>query len=125
MKDLKNEDNQETYKQERLHLRVIDDTIDVLYRPNHKYLIFLKNDKNGRDKVIELATMSREEFKDFLKTVSCLPRLSKDMMLSIKESKEEEWYQGAWKIQTTKLLNELGVENPIEEPIYTSELFDN
>ena len=39
--------NTNVEKMERLHLRIIDNTIDVLYRPNHSYLTFLPNNENG------------------------------------------------------------------------------
>lgn len=124
MENMNVENNTESYKQERLHLRLFEDTIDVLYRPNHNYLLFLNNDEDGRKTLIKLAKMSRDEFKEYLKTITGLHRLTKDMMLSIQNSKAEEWYQGAWKMQTDHLFKELGIENPIEEPIYFSELIN-
>ena len=108
--------------EERLHLRVFDDTIDVLYRPNHNYLIFLENNEEGREKIKELATMSRDEFKIFLKSIPSFTKYTKDMDKDIKNSSLESWYLGAWSLQTKKILEKIGVENPIEKPIYFDEL---
>lgn len=103
---------------ERLHLRIIEDTIDILYRPNHNYIAFVPNDDNGKAEVKRIAQMSREEFCEYLKTRPCLPKLTKEDVLNLKNTKAEEWFLGAWKMQTDNLLKELCVENPIEEPIW-------
>lgn len=103
---------------ERLHLRVSENCIDILYRPNHNYLAFVPNDENGKAEVKRLAEMSREDFAEYLKTRTGLPRLTKTDIPNIKSSKSEEWFLGAWKMQTDKLLEELKISNPIEEPIW-------
>ena len=102
---------------ERLHLRIFDNTIDVLYRPNHNYITFLPNDENGRAEVKRIAKLSREEFEEYLKEKK-FKKVSKSEVDDIKSSKLEEWYQGAWSLQTKKMLEELKVENPIEEPLW-------
>ena len=38
-------------KMERLHLRIVNDTIDILYRPSHEYIAFVPNDENGMAEV--------------------------------------------------------------------------
>lgn len=119
---LENNSNSEEILEERLHLRMFDNTIDVLYRPNHNYLIFLENNEKGREKIKELATMSRDEFKTFLKSIPSFTKYTKDMDKDIKNSSLESWYLGAWSLQTKKILEKIGVENPIEKPIYFDEL---
>ena len=104
---------------ERLHLRVCDDTIDILYRPVHTYIAFFKNDDEGKKKVKELALMTRDEFSNYLeKEVLSYVSVKKDKVANISGTHDEEWWKGAWKVQTDKLLKELGVTNPIEEPIW-------
>lgn len=103
---------------ERLHLRIMDNCIDILYRPNHNYFAFVPNDENGKAEVKRLAEMSRDEFAAYLKNVTGLPSLKKEDIVKIKASKLEEWWNGAWKMQTVKLFDELAIINPIEEPIW-------
>lgn len=112
----------EKTKLERLHIRIVGNTIDVLYRPNHNYLIFLNNDKEGKEKIKELAQMTRDQFVNFLRNIENLPRFTSNDLDSILNSKSEEWYQGAWKHDTEKILKEIGVSNPIEDPIFSNEL---
>lgn len=115
-----------TSRMERLHLRVINGTIDILYRPIHTYINFVPDDDNGRAEVLRLINMSREEFKAYLRTVNGLPRLTKSTVEAAvaSNSDSEKWWKGAWMTQTNKLLAELGVENPIEEPIYLHEVIE-
>ncbi len=108
-----------TISMERLHLRVVDDTIDILYRPVHSYIEFVKNDDEGKERIKKLALMSRDEFSKYLDTeVLSNVSVGKTKVMNLKGTHDEEWFVGAWKVQTDKLLEELGVENPIEEPIW-------
>lgn len=107
-------------RMERLHLRVIENSIDVLYRPTHTYLTFLNNDEEGIKELKRLATMPRDEFAIYLKS-HLHSRLSKSSIEYARNSKLEEWYLNAWKSQTDRLFKEIGIENPIEEVI----LFDD
>lgn len=106
---------------ERLHLRVVNDTIDILYRPTHCYIAFVPNDENGKAEVKRVALMSRDEFIEYLKSSNCFRFNSKKDIESIsRNSSDENWYKGAWSLQTKKLLEELEVSNPIEEVISAS-----
>ena len=102
---------------ERIHLRKVGDTIDILYRPNHEYIAFVSNDDEGLLKVKEFAEMSRDDFKEYLKTVHCFRMPRKADIEAKKNSSDERWYQGAWSKHTTEIFDKLGIKNPIEEPI--------
>lgn len=107
---------------ERLHLRESGDTIDVLYRPLHTYIWFVPNNVDGKARIKELALMSKYDFTKELLKVRGIPQLNKENVLNILNSNAEEWYQKSWKQTTQKILTELCVDNPIEEPIWTTEL---
>ena len=102
---------------ERLHIRVIDNRISILYRPLHNYIAFVNNNEDGRGKVKELCLMSRESFGEYLHSVARLQRVTQNEINTAMNSEKEEWWKKAWKDQTDNLLKELGVENPIEKPI--------
>ena len=122
--NINDNENIESLKMERLHLRIIDNTIDVLYRPNHTYLEFLPNNEEGLKKLKEIVEYSREEFVLYLSYCNSFPIFRRDMIQNIKDSKLEEWYQGAWKMQTNQLLNKIGLKNPIEKPIFSEEILE-
>ena len=102
---------------ERLHIRLVGDAIDIFYRPSHDYITSVKNDENGRAEVKRLIAMTRDEFKEYLNGIFCFKTPSKIRVDNKLLSSDEKWYQSAWKTQTEKLLGELEVLNPIEEPI--------
>lgn len=107
-----------TITMERLHLRVMGGTIDVLYRPVHSYIEFVNDDETGRARVKELALMSREEFSKYLDGLHSPLSVKKEKVNNLSTSHDEDWYQKAWIVQTKKLFEEIGVENPVEEPIW-------
>lgn len=108
-------------KMERLHLRIVNDTIDILYRPNHCYVAFVPNDDNGKAEVKRVALMSREEFIEYLKKSTCFRFNTVKYIEEItRNSSDENWYKGAWSMHTKKILKELGVDNPVEEIIAVS-----
>ena len=111
----------EEKKLERLHLRVMGDSIDVLYRPNHCYVAFLPNDENGKAEVKRLASLSRDDFKKYLASSRMFSFPTKSVVDKLSNTHEEEWYKGAWSMTTKNLLKEIGIENPIEIPIYKGE----
>lgn len=102
---------------ERLHLRIMGDTIDVLYRPNHSYVSFLPNDENGKAEVKRLAEMSRDEFRAYLEKSTCFSFPTKAKVEEMRTSNAENWYKGAWSMSTKKLLDEVCATNPVELPI--------
>lgn len=108
-----------SYDMERLHLRVIEGNIDILYRPNHDYIGFVKNDETGKEEIKKLAEMSRDDFKEYLKSKRGRRQVTKESVTNLSDSKAEEWYKSAWKYGTVKFFDELAVINPIEEPIWT------
>ena len=115
------EDTSYSQIMERLHLRIMGDTIDVLYRPNHCDISFLPNDENGKAEVKRLAEMSRDDFKKYLAAAHCFSFPTKTKIEEARLSNYETWYKGAWARMTKNLLDELGVTNPIEEPICVGE----
>lgn len=102
---------------ERLHLRVVNGTIDVLYRPNHSYIAFVDYNKEGLDFVKKLANMSREEFAEYLNNVNCFNLPTREKIEEIKTSNLENWYKNAWRLDTERILKEINMQNPIEQPI--------
>ena len=106
---------------QRLHLRVSKTDISILYRPIHTYIAFVKNDEQGRNEVKRLATMSRDEFKDYLSKVIGLPVITESEIRKCMKSDAEKWFTGAWQKQTKDLLLDLNVVNPLEKPILTKE----
>ena len=108
---------------ERLHLHYSGDDIDILYRPLHAYMEFVKNDEDGLNHIKELALMSREEFAKYIANGSnYFPLSTQSKIQQVLDSKAEEWYHGAWKFHTKEIFEKIGVENPIEKPILTSEI---
>lgn len=108
---------------ERFHLRVVNDTIDVLYRPVHAYIEFVSNDETGKNRIKELASMNRDEFRQYLKAVKTLPIITNSKIRNVLNgSHDEEWFRGAWKRDTDRIFEEIQVSNPVEIPIITSEL---
>lgn len=103
---------------ERLHLRIVNDTIDILYRPSHEYISFVPNDENGKAEVKRIALMTRDEFKEYLKASNCFRFTTLSQQNQAQHSNAETWYKGAWSMSTKKIFDELGILNPIEEPIY-------
>lgn len=115
----KNENSEEMLiLTERLHLRLIGDDIDILYRPNHNYLEFVKNDESGLNRIKELALMSREDFEKYLISKKLFPRITKHQYEIIRTSSLENWFKNAWSVETNKILDKLEISNPIEEPIW-------
>ena len=103
---------------ERLHIRVFDDYISVLYRPTHTYIAFLPNNEEGKKELKKLATINREDFSVFLFSQPSIMHITPQMVSKSLNSDLEKWYKSAWQGQTNEILSELEVENPIEEPIY-------
>ena len=101
---------------ERLHLRIVGDSIDVLYRPNHCYVAFVKNDEKGLEEIKKIATMTRDEFKEYLDKSICFRYSTNSELESIKRSSLETWFLNAWSLTTKKILADIGVNNPIEIP---------
>ena len=52
--------------QTRLYFRVFGDNIDILYRPTHEYLAFVKKDEEGIKEIKILLSKDRESFKNYL-----------------------------------------------------------
>ena len=112
---------------ERLSLHVTNDDINILYRPIHTYIKFVKNDEEGKEYIKKLALMSRDEFKEVLKEVKCFPYITENKLIQATSSDnhDEKWYQGAWKMQTENIFKEIGVENPKEKTILSFEILQN
>ncbi len=104
---------------ERIELRATGDNISILYRPIHNYIHFVTNDEKGKKEIKRLCKMSRDDFAKFLKECRGLPRITKDSVEKMLKTDSEKWYQTAWKAQTDAILEEIGIKNPMEEPICT------
>lgn len=106
----------------RLEFRRSGDNISVLYRPIHTYIKFVNNDEEGKEEIKKLCKMTRTEFAAFLKTVTGLPRITNASIEEALKSDNEKWYNGAWRHQTKKILDEIGIENVSEIPILGKEM---
>ena len=107
---------------ERLEFRKSGENISILYRPVHTYISFVNNNDAGKEEIKRLCTLSREEFAKYLKTCTGLPAITNSLLENISRSDAEKWYNNAWKMQTENILKELGIENPVEEPILMSHI---
>lgn len=109
---------------ERLEIRIIQNDLDILYRPVHEYLEFVKYDEDGLNRIKELARMSRQDFAEYLSKISHFKKLNKNDIHTLldKDNNDEKWYQGAWSKHTKDIFKEINVENPQEEPIWTNEI---
>ena len=110
--------------QTRLYFRVFDDNIDILYRPTHEYIAFVKKDKEGMEELKVLLSQDRESFKNYLVTNKMNRVLKKKERESERYKHLEEWYKKAWSEQTEKLKRELKLEIPIEKGIYEEDLLN-
>ena len=110
---------------ERFELRKSGDNISILYRPVHTYIGFVKDNDEGKEEIKRLCAMSRTDFATFLKTCTGLPFITHDLLENISKSDSEKWYNGAWKKQTETILKEIGLENPLEEPILSKHMEGN
>lgn len=122
IEDNKDSETEIIIRIERLHLRKFGDNIDILYRPNHDYIDFVKANEDGFNRIKELLHMSRENFAQFLKTKKSF--ITKSKYSDISKSTKEEWFKGAWKTQTDNILKEINEENVIEEPLWANSLIE-
>lgn len=108
--------------QTRLYFRVFGDNIDILYRPTHEYLAFVKKDEEGIKEIKILLSKDRESFKNYLVENKMKRVLKKKERESERYKHLEEWYKKAWSEQTEKLKSELKLDIPIEMGIYEDEI---
>ena len=68
--------------------------------------------------------MPREKFIVYISNCVGFPSFTPENLTQIKNGHNEEWYKGAWKVQTEKLLKDNSLVNPIEYPIFTKEIIE-
>lgn len=109
-------------EQNRLYFRVFDGNIDILYRPAHQYIKFVKEDDEGITYIKSLLTMTREEFLLYLKENKMFKSVRKKERYSERNKHMEDWYKRAWSEQTYQFEKKHELVIPKEQIIYQEEL---
>lgn len=109
-------------QQNRLYFRVFNDNIDILYRPAHQYIAFVKEDKEGIDYIKSLIDMPRDVFKMFLAQNLMFQSVKKKERYSERNKHMEDWYVRAWSEQTYQFEQKHQLSVPTEDIIYQEEL---
>lgn len=109
-------------KQNRLYFRVFNGDIDILYRPAHQYIAFVKEDEEGIDYITSLIDMPRDVFKMFLAQNLMFQSVKKKERYSERNKHMEDWYVRAWSEQTYQFEKKHQLSIPKEDIIYQEEL---
>lgn len=109
-------------QQNRLYFRVFNDNIDILYRPAHQYIAFVKEDDEGIDYIKSLIDMPRDVFKMFLAQTLMFQSVKKKERYSERNKHMEDWYVRAWSEQTYQFEQKHKLSVPTEDIIYQEEL---
>lgn len=109
-------------QQNRLYFRVFNDNIDILYRPAHQYIAFVKEDVEGIEYIKSLIDMPRDVFKMFLAQNLMFQSVKKKERYSERNKHMEDWYVRAWSEQTYQFEQKHQLSVPTEDIIYQEEL---
>lgn len=109
-------------EQNRLYFRVFDGSIDILYRPAHQYIKFVKEDEEGIAYIKALLNMTREEFLSYLRENKMFKSVRKKERYSERNKHMEDWYKRAWSEQTYQFEKKYDLVIPTEQIIYQEEL---
>ena len=109
-------------QQNRLYFRVFNDNIDILYRPAHQYIAFVKEDDEGIEYIKSLIDMPRDVFKMFLAQNLMFQSVKKKERYSERNKHMEDWYVRAWSEQTYQFEQKHQLSVPTEDIIYQEEL---
>lgn len=109
-------------EQNRLYFRVFDGSIDILYRPAHQYIKFVKENEEGIAYIKALLNMTREEFLSYLRENKMFKSVKKKERYSERNKHMEDWYKRAWSEQTYQFEKKYDLVIPMEQIIYQEEL---
>lgn len=109
-------------EQNRLYFRVFDGSIDILYRPAHQYIKFVKENEDGIAYIKALLNMTREEFLFYLRENKMFKSVKKKERYSERNKHMEDWYKRAWSEQTYQFEKKYDLVIPTEQIIYQEEL---
>lgn len=109
-------------EQNRLYFRVFDESIDILYRPAHQYIKFVKENEEGIAYIKALLNMTREEFLSYLRENKMFKSVKKKERYSERNKHMEDWYKRAWSEQTYQFEKKYDLVIPTEQIIYHEEL---
>lgn len=109
-------------EQNRLYFRVFDGSIDILYRPAHQYIKFVKENEDGIAYIKALLNMTREEFLSYLRDNKMFKSVRKKERYSERNKHMEDWYKRAWSEQTYQFEKKYDLVIPTEQIIYQEEL---
>lgn len=109
-------------EQNRLYFRVFDESIDILYRPAHQYIKFVKENEEGIAYIKALLNMTREEFLSYLRENKMFKSVKKKERYSERNKHMEDWYKRAWSEQTYQFEKKYDLVIPTEQIIYQEEL---
>lgn len=109
-------------EQNRLYFRVFDGSIDILYRPAHQYIKFVKENEEGIAYIKALLNMTREEFLSYLRENKMFKSVKKKERYSERNKHMEDWYKRAWSEQTYQFEKKYDLVIPTEQIIYQEEL---
>lgn len=112
--------NKMAEKMDRLYLKVVGENASVVNRSNHKLIEFLEEGQKGIDRFIELITMTKKAYYNYLLDLGIAPKEVNPLVNETSDRDKEEWFEKAW-IQSTKkymLENNIQEEIPQEEVPY-------
>ena len=107
------------FSMERFYLKIVGSHASVYHRGTHQLIEFLPdpNTQECKDRVIELMSMSTEEFYTYVvsRGVKPVERLIEEI-----DKDKEGWYTGAWKYHTERFMkhNNIDIEMPNEDIPY-------
>ena len=105
-----------------MYFRVFNDNIDILYRPAHQYIKFVKDDEDGIAYIKALINKTREEFLSYLRENKMFKSVKKKERYSERNKHMEDWYKRAWSEQTYQFEKKHELVIPKEQIIYQEEL---
>lgn len=108
--------------QDRLYFRVFDDNVDIMYRPAHQYIGFVKADKEGIREIKNLLSLDRETFKMTIAANIMFQSVRIKERNSDRFKHLEDWYIRAWSEQTNKFVEQYNLVIPKEKVIYQEEI---
>ena len=109
-------------EQNRLYFRVFDGNVDIMYRPAHQYIKFVKDDEDGIAYIKALLNMTREEFLSYLRENKMFKSVKKKERYSERNKHMEDWYKRAWSEQTYQFEKKHDLVIPKEQIISQEEL---
>ena len=115
-------EDSDSEEQNRLYFRVFDGNVDILYRPAHQYIKFVKDDEDGIAYIKALLNMTREEFLSYLRENKMFKSVKKKERYSERNKHMEDWYIRAWSEQTYQFEKKHDLVIPKEQIIYQEEL---